>query len=82
MVNNISMSGVRTAFASDYNNTQGLPAHLLQDPDFALAFTDAKTRLRAMNIRVVEESNALRQALLEMYVDVALAAPYNDFDNH
>lgn len=62
--------------------TQGSRAHLLQDPDFALAFTDTKARLRAMNIRVVEESNPLRQALLKMYVAVALAAPYNDFDNH
>jgi len=61
---------------------QGSRAHLLQDPDFALAFTDAKARLRAMNIRVVEECNPLRQALLEMYVAVALAATYNDFDNH
>ncbi|MDD1638507.1 MAG: hypothetical protein LUQ56_10310 [Methylococcaceae bacterium] len=47
-----------------------------------MAFTDAKARLRAMNIRVVEECNPLRQALLEMYVAVALAATYNDFDNH
>ena len=61
---------------------QGSRAHLLQAPDFALAFTDAKARLRAMNIRVVEECNPLRQALLEMYVAVALAATYNDFDNH
>jgi predicted GIY-YIG superfamily endonuclease len=62
--------------------TQGSRADLLQDRDFALAFTDAKARLRAMNIRVIEESNPLRQALLEMYVAVALATPYNDFDNH
>jgi hypothetical protein len=62
--------------------THGSRAHLLQDPDFALAFSDAKARLRTMNIRVVEESNPLRQALLEMYIAVALAAPYNDFDNH
>jgi hypothetical protein len=57
-------------------------ADLLQDQDFVLAFTAAKARLRVMNIRVVEENNPLRQALLEMYVAVALAAPYNDFDNH
>lgn len=62
--------------------TPGSRAHLLQDPDFALAFTNAKTKLCALNIRTVEESNPLRQALLEMYVAVALATPYNDFDNH
>lgn len=60
----------------------GARAHLLQDPDFALAFTDAKARLCTMDIRIVEESNPHRQALLEMYVAVALDAPYNDFDNH
>ena len=33
-------------------------------------------------IRVVEEAAPLRQALLEMYVAIALDAKYNDFDNH
>lgn len=61
---------------------QGSRAQLLQDPAFALAFTVAKTQLRAWNIRTVEESNPLRQALLEMYVAITLATPYNDFDNH
>jgi len=62
--------------------TEGSRAHLVQDPEFATAFTAAKARLCAMRIRVVEESNPLRQALLEMYVAVSLEAPYNDFDNH
>jgi len=35
-----------------------------------------------MTIRVVEEADPLRQALLEMYVAIALDAKYNDFDNH
>jgi hypothetical protein len=62
--------------------TEGSRAHLLLDPAFAEAFSAAKARLCAMQIRVVEESNPLRQALLEMYVAVSLEAPYNDFDNH
>ena len=61
---------------------EGSRVRLLQDPDFALAFTESKTRLRSMQIRVVEESNPLRQALLEIYVALSLATPYNDFDNH
>ena len=61
---------------------EGSRAHLVQDPEFAKAFTAAKARLCAMHIRAVEESNPLRQALLEMYVAVSLEAPYNDFDNH
>ena len=61
---------------------EGSRGNLLQDPHFLFAFTEAKARLRAMHIRVVEEGNPLRQALLEMYVAVSLEAPYNDFDNH
>lgn len=62
--------------------TEGSRANLVQDPEFALAFITAKARLCAMHIRVVEEGNPLRQALLEMYTAVSLEAPYNDFDNH
>lgn len=61
---------------------EGSRDQLVKEAEFATAFTAAKTRLRDMNIRVVEESDPLRQALLEMYVAVALEAPYNDFDNH
>ena len=61
---------------------EGSRAHLVLDPDFSAAFTGSKTRLCAMQIRVVEESNPLRQALLEMYVALSLETPYNDFDNH
>lgn len=61
---------------------EGSRATLIQDAAFAEAFVYSKTRLRAMTIRVVEESNPLRQALLEMYVAIALDAKYNDFDNH
>ncbi len=62
--------------------TEGSRAQLIKEAAFAEAFTAAKGRLRAMHVRVVEESNPLRQALLEMYVAVVLEAPYNDFDNH
>jgi hypothetical protein len=61
---------------------EGSRAHLSKNPEFSLAFTQAKERLCAMQIRVVEESDPLRQALLEMYVAVSLEAPFNDFDNH
>lgn len=45
-------------------------------------FVAQKARLQQMDIRVVEESDANRQALLEMYVSIALGTPYNDFKNH
>ena len=62
--------------------TEGSRAHLMEDPDFALAFDNAKRRICGMDLRFVEEPNPLRQAVLEMYVAVALGTPYNDFDNH
>ena len=61
---------------------EGSREQLLENPAFLAAFTSAKARLRAMQIRVVAEADPLRQALLEMYIAVSLAAPYNDFDNH
>ena len=47
-----------------------------------LSFDAQKARLRAMYIRVVAEADGNRQALLEMYAAIALATPYNDFNNH
>jgi hypothetical protein len=35
-----------------------------------------------MDIRFIEESDPVRQALLEIYVASALQTPFNDFDNH
>jgi hypothetical protein len=61
---------------------EGSRAHLMEDPEFALAFANAKNRIRNMDLRFVEESDPLRQAFLEMYVAVALGTPYNDFENH
>ena len=52
-----------------------------KDP-FKGVFKAQKERLRLMEIRIIEEADAYRQALLEMYVSVALGTPYNDFNNH
>jgi predicted GIY-YIG superfamily endonuclease len=71
----------RNALKATYK-TEGSRAQLIQDAAFSEAFSVAKGRMRAMHIRVVEENNPIRQALLEMYVALALEAPYNDFDNH
>ena len=51
-------------------------------PKFRKAFADAKARIRAMDIRFTEESDQVRQALLEIYIAVLLDAPYNDFKTH
>ena len=61
---------------------EGSRAQLVKDPAFNAAFAQAKTRLRSLDIRFVEESEPVRQALLEIYAAVLLRTPYNDFDNH
>ncbi len=55
---------------------------LTRDNAFAMAFTEAKTRVRAMHVRYVEEADPLRQALLEIYASIVLQTPYNDFNTH
>lgn len=51
-------------------------------PEYADAFSAAKARIRAMDYRFVEEPDQMRQALLESYVCIVLATPYNDFNTH
>ena len=35
-----------------------------------------------MELRYVEETDPLRQALLEIYASIVHATPYNDFNTH
>ena len=60
----------------------GARRQLEQDPGFRAAFTKAKQRVRRMDIRFVQEADPTRQALLELYVAIALETSYNDFDTH
>jgi len=62
--------------------TEGSRSELEKDPEFKLAFASAKVRVSRMDVRIVEETIPLRQALLQMYVSISLSTPYNDFDNH
>jgi len=61
---------------------EGRRRELVNDQSFATAFANAKSRIRQMDLRFVEESDPLRQALLEIYVSVVLKTPYNDFNTH
>ena len=54
---------------------------LNQVPGLADAFSRMKQRLRAMEVRYVEEPNQVRQALLEMYAALALETKH-DFGTH
>lgn len=61
---------------------EGSRSQLMEDPAFRAAFDEAKTRIREMDVRFVEEDDPVRQALLEIYVAVSLETPYNDFRTH
>ena len=52
------------------------------DAGFCSAFETAKARVRSMSVRFVEEPNPVPQALLEIYIALALSTPFNDFDVH
>jgi hypothetical protein len=60
----------------------GSRRHLERDPRFRAAFIKAKERVRGMDVRFVQEGDPTRQALLELYVAIALGTPYNNFDTH
>ena len=55
---------------------------LLLDAAFREAYQAAKQRIRQMDLRFIAEPDTNRQALLEIYVTIALGTPYNDFDTH
>ena len=61
---------------------KGSRRQLTQVAVFGQAFEAAKKRVKAMDIRFIEEADPVRQALLEIYVASALQTPFNDFDNH
>lgn len=60
----------------------GSRAQLMQDATFSTAFDESKAQIRTLALRFVEENDATRQALLEIYVATVLDTPFNDFENH
>lgn len=61
---------------------EGSRSALMNDPTFAHAFHEAKSRIRRMRVRYVAEAEPTHQALLEIYVAIAMKTPFNDFDTH
>jgi hypothetical protein len=62
--------------------SQGSRAELLDDPLFYSAYSAAKETIRNFNVRFIIEEDPVHQALLEIYVAIALETPYNDFETH
>jgi len=65
-----------------YKKGEGSRAGLMQNIAFVRSFRKAEERISRMQLRFVEESDPVRQGLLEVYVAVVLETPYNDFDTH
>jgi hypothetical protein len=61
---------------------KGSRTDLLSNPAFKSAFDNARQRIKKMDIRYVEETDPVRQALLEIYVALASGAEHNSFENH
>lgn len=72
----------KTGFTKATYTKAGSRKELMNDPRFVGAFDEAKARIRSMCVRYVEENRPTHQALLEIYVSVALQTKYNDFDTH
>ena len=75
------LARVATGHTEVAYSTKGGRVALAVEPVFAAAFTDAKARIRNMDLRFVEEDEPLPQALLEIYVAVVLKTPHNSFEN-
>ena len=71
-----------TGFVKASYKPEGSRADLCRHPVFGPAFIEAKRRVAKMDIRYIEESDPIKQALLEIYVATVLGTRYNDFENH
>lgn len=60
----------------------GSRLEMSRDAVFGPAFEVCKARIRSLDLRFVEEPDATRQALLEIYAATVLETPFNDFANH
>ena len=51
-------------------------------PRFSSFYIQAKGRVAAMKVRVVEVTDPIEQTIFEVYAALALGTVYNDFDTH
>ena len=68
-----------TGYTEPTYQKRGSRKDLLSKPDFRDAYLKAKIRIREMDIRYVEETDQVKQVLLETYAAILLDTPYNDF---
>lgn len=76
------MARLQTGCTEAAYTATGSRSALIKDAEFGSVFATSKARIRQFNLRFVEEEDATRQALLEIYVATVLETPFNDFENH
>lgn len=80
--NSASFAAMLARKACNISREYGPHKKRARHPDWDQSFAEAKSRIRAMGIRFVEETDPVCQALLEIYTAVELKTPHNDFGNH
>jgi hypothetical protein len=68
-----------TGFAQPTYKKAGSRRELQSNPRFEASFRAACRRIAGMEVRFVEETDPVRQALLEIYAAVSLDTKYNKF---
>lgn len=75
------LARAETGRKASFIKGQGNKAAMI-DEVFRTAFDAAKERIGRMEFRAVEETDQVRQTLLEVYCAVVLTTPHNDFGTH
>lgn len=55
---------------------------LMRDEWFRVEFEASADRVKRMDVRAVEITDAIEQTIFEVYAAVTLGTPYNNFNNH
>jgi hypothetical protein len=61
---------------------EGSRKALVDDPVFNEAFQRAKRRIAEMDVQFVEITDAMSQAVFEIFASDALRTPFNSWENH
>ena len=61
---------------------EGSRVALLSEPAFRAAFDAARNRINLMDVQFIEETDSVKQTILEVFTAFETGAEFNKFDNH
>ena len=73
---------VKTGNTKAAYSKKGSRNELLKDPKFKNIFHHSIGRICKMKVRIIQEDDQVKQALLEIYASYMLKTPFNDFGTH